>query len=340
MNQIVEVELRGSGKVSLVVDANLLTMDTADRQFVFGLVDAFRDYGSDSDATSDLATSRDVPKSEAQIQQEVEPPATAPVGAPSVEPPFVVLDEADAPPPRVRLDTGEPVKTHRSAKAGAPPDKTAPTHFYTCLQCGYEASGPATLEAHGRIHVVPPPPAPRTTRAGRFESNMTPEQEANWVAAMAAGTPVTDDGPSPIEIGREPLRMPTERAPETVGPPPDPERVCEFCGRECGSEAARKTHQSFCEARPLAKPEASEHVHYWKMESPNGPVIKGRCSCGAEREDPASPTPILKSAEKPTRQATYDRSVKVPCELCGQSFGRGPGLASHMRGTHPEAVAG
>lgn len=40
MNQIVEVELRGSGRVSLVVDANLLTMDTADRQFVFGLVDA------------------------------------------------------------------------------------------------------------------------------------------------------------------------------------------------------------------------------------------------------------------------------------------------------------
>ncbi len=124
MNQIVEVELRGLGKVSLVVDANLLTMDTADRQFVFGLVDAFRDYGSDSAAQG-------ISQPEAQTQQEVEQLANAPAGAPSVDPPFVVLDEADAPPPATE------------------------TYPYTCDRCRYEAAGPKSLEVHERTCRVP-----------------------------------------------------------------------------------------------------------------------------------------------------------------------------------------
>ena len=31
------------------------------------------------------------------------------------------------------------------------------------------------------------------------------------------------------------------------------------------------------------------HVHRWVMDAPNGPVIHGRCACGAERDDPAAP---------------------------------------------------
>lgn len=342
--QAIEVTLRGGGKVTLVASANLLTMDTADRQFVFGLVDAFRDYGGDSAAQgisqadgSDSSTSNDAPKSEPQIQQEVEQPANAPAGAPSVAPAFEVIPESEAPQPeRIRLDTGEPVKSRPSARAGAAAAETVPTHFYTCLQCGYEASGPASLEAHGHIHAVPAPPPVSDTRAGRLSSNMTPEEESNWVAAMAAGVPVTDDGPSPIEVAR---RMPVERASETVGPPPDPDRVCEFCGRECGSEAALNIHKSLCEKRPMAKPKEGEHVHHWKMEPPNGPVIHGRCDCGATREDPASPAPIKTSAERLEEQKKRNQRPMVTCGQCGRSMSGTQALSSHMRGTHPEAVA-
>lgn len=28
----------------------------------------------------------------------------------------------------------------------------------------------------------------------------------------------------------------------------------------------------------------SSHVHHWVVERPSGPMSKGRCACGAERE--------------------------------------------------------
>lgn len=31
------------------------------------------------------------------------------------------------------------------------------------------------------------------------------------------------------------------------------------------------------------------HSHRWKMASPNGPTIRGKCDCGRVRFDPASP---------------------------------------------------
>lgn len=311
--QIIEVELRGGGKVSLFANANLLNMSTADRQFVFALVDHFRDYGSDS------STSADTPKSEPQIQQEVELPAVTatPAGAPSVAFEVIPEEEAPTPPVNVSLQDGTP-----SRYGGVPVEESVPTHFYLCVTCGYEAAGPATLEAHQRVHVVPPPPI-RETRAGVLTTNMTLEEEANWLKAMESGVKVTDDGPSPAIVVSRP-RQDIPRSTEAGD-------TCRWCSKQCGGEAARKTHESYCEARPMAKAKEGEHVHHWKMESPSGPIIRGSCDCGATREDPASPAPIVKTSERKPRPI-------VSCEDCGMSMSGTQALASHRRSAH-KAVA-
>lgn len=272
---------------------------------------------------SDSSTSDDVPKSE-PIEQEVELPAVTatPAGAPSFV--FEVIPEEDAPTPPVNVNAtdGTPARY-----GGIPEAEAAPTHFYLCVTCGYEAAGPATLEAHQRVHVVPPPPV-RETKAGTVSSNMTPEEEANWLKAMASGERITDDGPSPAVVAPRP-RQDIPRS-STAGD------TCRWCAKQCGGEAARKTHESYCEARPMAKAKEGEHVHHWKMESPNGPIVPGRCDCGATREDPASPEPIAKTSERP---GAYDRGP-VACDVCGTLVGRGAGMASHKRSAHPaEAVA-
>jgi len=45
-------------------------------------------------------------------------------------------------------------------------------------------------------------------------------------------------------------------------------------------------HPSWLYAR--MKPQ-HPHAHRWRMASPNGPTVRGKCDCGRVRFDPASP---------------------------------------------------
>ena len=353
------VRFPSGGYVSLEFSGNLFVLPPLEREFVFALVDQIRAFeewkaaqAKGQFAGSDSSALADAPKSEPPTQQEVERPAgsASPVGAPSAVSPegyelgagfseFLhavghgPLDDAPAPARKVSLVTGAPVANQKVD--GAPSSETVPAHFYICLTCGYEAAGPATLDAHQRVHVVPPPPPDtRKTSAGLLSSNMTPEEEARWTRAMKSGAVVTDDGPSPVDVPEGRQAAPANHL-LTVGPPPDPDRVCRFCQKECGSAAARNTHQSLCpeRPRPMAKPESNGHAHRWKMDPPNGPIIRGRCACGATREDPASPEPIMTSAQK--LEKAYPKRPMVKCEHCGREMSGTQALASHMRGTHP-----
>lgn len=308
---------------------------------------------------SDPSTSSDAPKSEPQaskvpsevpVEQRVERTVTPSAGAPSVETAgvgveplpatpadpapavFEVIEEADAPLPPVRLSLQDATPVASKAH-GAPIDEAVPTHFYLCVDCGYEAAGPATLEAHGRTHVEVAPLPSRKTTSGFLSSNMTPEQEANWLAAMKSGVKVTDDGPAPIETA------PQQDIPRSA----DAGDVCRWCAKQCGGVAGRKTHESYCEARPMAKPKEGEHVHRWHMDPPSGPIIRGTCDCGATREDPASPEPRVGTGAQPKPASVVTEAPRRPrpivtCEDCGLSMSGTQALASHRRSAH-KAVA-
>lgn len=314
------VRFPSGGFVSLEFSGNLFVLPPFEREFVFALVDQIRAFeGWKADQAK-------------PIEQEVELPAVTatPAGAPSVA--FEVMPEEDAPTPPVNLSSQDGVPARHG---GIPEAEAVPTHFYLCVTCGYEAAGPVTLEAHQRIHVVPPPPV-RETKAGTVSSNMSPEEEANWLKAMASGERITDDGPSPaVAVPRPRQDIPRS---STAGD------TCRWCAKQCGGEAARKTHESYCEARPMAKPKEGEHVHHWIMESPNGPIIRGRCDCGATREDPASPEPRVGTGAQHASESRVSlpsgrkpRQI-VSCEACGMSMSGTQELASHRRSAH-KAVA-
>lgn len=239
--------------------------------------------------------------------------------------------------------------------------------FYLCVTCGYEAPGPATFEAHKKIHAPAPPPKPVHTGAGDLAKTMSSDEEARWVAAMQRGQKVTDDGPSPVELEPDPTPDPprfevieASMAPPAVPPEiprlTNPANCCQYCGKECGGVAGRKGHESRCEERPMAKREGCQHR--WRMEPPNGPVIRGECrDCGATREDPASPTPLVgtgathKSESRvfepppPAPRARKSGTGAYPrpdvtCPDCGVTLKGYQALGNHRAHKHPEAVAG
>lgn len=129
MSQTIEVDLRGGGLVTLIVEANLLTMDTADRQFVFGLVDAFHDYDSQQEAERPSAVS----------------PEGYELGAGHAEWLHGVghgaLDIEPEPAPPVTSET-------------IAPEPSEPYPF-ACDRCGHEAAGPKSLESHEATCRVP-----------------------------------------------------------------------------------------------------------------------------------------------------------------------------------------
>lgn len=145
---------------------------------------------------------------------------------------------------------------------------------------------------------------------------------------------------------QHPLPPPLPSAPrQDIPRSADAGDVCRWCSKQCGGEAARKTHESYCEARPMAKRQEGEHVHHWKMDPPNGPIIHGSCECGATRQDPASPVPRVGTGEhhKPASKVTEPPLRRprpiVSCEDCGLSMSGTQALASHRRSAHKAAAS-
>lgn len=302
-----------------------------------------------SSISSDSSPSTEEPEPEPlaldafQSESKDDPPATA--AALESEPP-VSLN----PSPELKDSSAEPVDP-----------------WCYCVTCGYEAPGPATLNAHKKIHAPAPPPKPVHTGAGDLASTMSAEEEARWVAAMQRGQKVTDDGPSPIDPEPEPTPDPPrfEVIEASKAPPAvpleiprltNPANCCQFCGKECGGVAGRRGHESRCEERPMAKREGCQHR--WRMEPPNGPVIHGECrDCGATRQDPASPTPLVGTgATHKSESRVFDPPPPTPavrksgtgayprpdvtCPDCGVTLKGYQALGNHRVHKHPEAVAG
>ena len=90
-------------------------------------------------------------------------------------------------------------------------------------------------------------------------SNMTPDEEARWVAAATAGT-----------LGRQPI-APRRQAPAHA---------------EKLAEHRRRVNKRTLPRAP--KPPHEGCVHHWLLGTPTGPVTQGRCKkCGEEREYPS-----------------------------------------------------
>jgi len=87
-------------------------------------------------------------------------------------------------------------------------------------------------------------------------SNMTPDEEARWVAAATAGT----------------LNRPSPRT--------------QAAHAEKLAEHRRRVNKRTLPRAP--KPNREGCVHHWLLGTPTGPVTQGRCKkCGEEREYPS-----------------------------------------------------
>ena len=51
-----------------------------------------------------------------------------------------------------------------------------------------------------------------------------------------------------------------------------------------------------------------EHTHHWVVESPNGPLSKGKCACGQTREFPNSSDALDRWRKSDGKRPTTNRS--------------------------------